>query len=782
MNQGTKPVRTASKDILARCMATEDINVVHCASVPTAFFDTESRTLGLPVWKEMDDSVYDMLVGHEVSHALHTPASGWQDFIGKGKGSQVRHAFVNVVEDARIERKIKDKFPGLRRDFASAYKTMHQQDKFEIAGVNVDDLPLLDRLNIHFKVGLYGLEDVSFSADEQQYVTRMAETESFEEVIQLAKELYEKYENEREDDEEQQQDESSESQNSAGGGDEDEGEGEGEDSDESSSDSSSGDESSNDEGDESGESSNGSRSDDNDENGEDSGASSTDDTDDGESAESQKGEAGDTQSLEYGDYSNDNGSETPGFTQHNYEKAVSEFRDDEASDYNYHTLPDCNLNEIIIDHKKIATLWNDYDVERNANYGADAENHYRDRNINLRNELNTFSRESKAVVNHMVQQFMQKKAADADRRTSVAKTGILDTVSMIDYRWSEDIFRKNEIHHDGDNHGLVLFLDWSGSMQSILQDTIKQLLILVEFCRKVGIPYEVYAFSSNIASSYNGGMTQEDRDILQAYKDANPQFSVDGVNDIHPHEFQLYNFLSSTMNTREYNTAVWNLWRCANGSDGYRYDCPRCLNLGCTPLNEAIIAAIDIVPEFQRENNVQIVNTVFLTDGDGHKIGISGSYWGKEKNFLRDKKTRKTYEVEYGSNDNESSALLQLLKDRTGTNTIGIRLHNSNSIKSLRYRYWQGSNNSGVVYDTSADEEFEVASVEYRKNNFAVTNIPGYDLFLVVKGNLKVQTDALDNLDDDASYAKIKNAFMKGNTSKKSSRVIATQLVDIIAV
>ena len=230
------------------------------------------------------------------------------------------------------------------------------------------------------------------------------------------------------------------------------------------------------------------------------------------------------------------------------------------------------------------------------------------------------------------------------------------------------------------------------------------------------------------------------------------------------------------------NTAVWNLWRCANGSDGYRYDCPRCLNLGCTPLNEAIVAAIDIVPEFQRENNVQIVNTVFLTDGDGHKIGMNSSYWGKEKNFLRDKKTRKTYEVEYGSNDNESSALLQLLKDRTGTNTIGIRLHNSNSIKSLRYRYWQGSNNSGVVYTSSADEEFEVASVEYRKNNFAVTNIPGYDLFLVVKGNLKVQTDALDNLDDDASYAKIKNAFMKGNTSKKSSRVIATQLVDIIAV
>ncbi len=750
-------VRTASKDILARCMATEDINVVHNANVPTAFFDTESRTLGLPVWKEMDDSVYDMLVGHEVSHALHTPATGWQDFIGKGKGSQVRHSFLNVVEDARIERKIKDKFPGLRRDFASAYKTMHQQDKFEIADVNVDDLPLLDRLNIHFKVGLYGLEDVSFSADEQQYVNRMAETESFDEVIQLAKELYEKYENEREDDEEQQQDESGESQNSAGGGDE------GEDSDGSSSDSSSGDESSNDdsgyessndEGDESGESSNGSRS---------------DDTDDGESAESQKGEAGDNtddpQSLEYDDYSNDSGSATPGFTQHNYEKAIDDFRDDAAGDYVYHTLPELNLDRIIIDYKQIASLWDNFSSDITSDFEYQ------------QTQLNTFLHRSKPIVNHMVQQFMMKKAADADRRTSISKTGILDTVSMVDYRWSEDIFRKNEIHHDGDSHGLVLFLDWSGSMQGILKDTIEQLLILVEFCRKVGIPYEVYAFSSQLYTPPNW------REIdFFADRDANPQCIPDGILDIHPHEFQLYNFLSSTMNTREYKTALWNLYRLTT-CEAHR--APRCLDLGCTPLNESIISALQIVPEFQQQNDVQIVNTVFLTDGDGHSIGLRGGYYtdAKSKHFLRDKKTRKIYEVgdvkqpRYNSCDASPSVLLQLLKDRTGSNTIGIRLHNSKNLTGLRHRYWYNTGD----YDVN-NKNFEKASVDYRKNNFVVIDSAGYDLSIVVKGNLKVETNTLENLDDDASYAKIKNAFMRGNASKKSSRVIATQLVDIMVV
>ena len=130
MSQKT-PVKTITKDILARCMATENIRVEHRADAPSAYFDVENRVLGLPVWKDMDSALYDMLVGHEVSHALHTPAEGWQEFVGN---SGTRHMFVNVVEDARIERMIKDKFPGLRRDFVEAYKSLHDRDLFEISG------------------------------------------------------------------------------------------------------------------------------------------------------------------------------------------------------------------------------------------------------------------------------------------------------------------------------------------------------------------------------------------------------------------------------------------------------------------------------------------------------------------------------------------------------------------------------------------------------------------------------------------------------------------------
>ena len=127
-------VKTTSKDILARAMAQEDITVQHSASAQTAAFDVQNRCLILPVWKDMDNSMYDMLVGHEVSHALHTPAQGWQDFVGN---SGMRHMFVNVVEDARIERMIKAKFPGLRRDFAAAYASLHDRDLFEISNKDV---------------------------------------------------------------------------------------------------------------------------------------------------------------------------------------------------------------------------------------------------------------------------------------------------------------------------------------------------------------------------------------------------------------------------------------------------------------------------------------------------------------------------------------------------------------------------------------------------------------------------------------------------------------------
>ena len=755
-------VRTASKDILARCMAEEDIIVEHRHDIPSACFDTASRVLMLPIWQDMDNSMYDMLVGHEVSHALHTPATGWQDFIGEGPGSGNRHMFVNIVEDARIERKIKDQFPGIRRDFASAYKSLHDRDIFEIAGKNLHDLPLIDRLNLYFKIGLYGLENIPFSASEKQYVDRMAAATSFEEVVDLAKELYDLW---QDDQGEQQGEQDENGQPQSGNSDDQDGEGSG---------SSAG----NDDGDDESDSASGS-ADDGDEQGEDSGQSATDDTDDGSTAESTTGHSqsddtpADEQSSEgsdedsgdadaaqaeapsHDDYSNDPCG--AGSTQHNYEKSVDNLRNDNASEYHYYTLPTTNLDNIIVDYTDIAKTWDEYnrDNPRQAASNGDA---------GIIAELNQFLNRAKPTVQHMVQQFVMKQAADADKRTEISKTGILDTVRMIDYRWSEDVFLKNETHADGKNHGIVMFIDWSGSMSGILKDTVDQLIILTEFCRKASIPFEVYAFTSILkGNNCNNWRGDEDTD------DDKKQFIQKDESDLSPRRFQLNNFLSSRMDNREYKTALQNLYRvsCSEGYGNNRVRVPYEYHLGSTPLNEAVIAALDIVPAFQNANSLQIVNAVFLTDGDGNGIGgLNGGHY--DENIIRDNKTRKNYKIE---GYRQTSTFLNILKDRTDCNIIGIFLNEARNLKGVAYKFW------GDIYG----EDYSKANASYKKNNFTVAEVDGYDVQFVVKGTVKVEFDALENLGDDASFTKIKNAFMKGSSNKKSSRVLAGRLIDIIA-
>ena len=62
------------------------------------------------------------------------------------------------------------------------------------------------------------------------------------------------------------------------------------------------------------------------------------------------------------------------------------------------------------------------------------------------------------------------------------------------------LFRKVTTLADGKNHGLVFMLDWSGSMQYTLLDTCKQMFNLLWFCKKVGIPFDVYAFTNEWSS------------------------------------------------------------------------------------------------------------------------------------------------------------------------------------------------------------------------------------------------------------------------------------------
>ena len=171
------------KGQLAKLLATEDL-IIENRKVSTASFDVGRRVLTLPMWEKASGVVYDLLVGHEVGHALYTPADNWtEDY------PEVPPSFINVLEDVRIEKLMKIKYAGLTKTFYNGYSQLAEQDFFELESHDVEDMSLADRINIHYKIGNF--TKVSFDSEEQDFVDRAFKTETFHDVLELAQELYE---------------------------------------------------------------------------------------------------------------------------------------------------------------------------------------------------------------------------------------------------------------------------------------------------------------------------------------------------------------------------------------------------------------------------------------------------------------------------------------------------------------------------------------------------------------------------------------------------------------
>ena len=186
-----------NKSQLAKLLATENLTVVHNSSARTASFDTEKRILTLPVWMNMTADVYDLLTGHEVGHALYTDAKQLveglkalhsklypNDDFETSRSGRVLHQVVNVVEDPRIEKLTKRRYPGIKAPFNRGYKILWEQGLFGAADQNVSRLSLPDRINLHFKVGTH--ISVPFSAEERVFVTMVENAETMDDVFAVA--------------------------------------------------------------------------------------------------------------------------------------------------------------------------------------------------------------------------------------------------------------------------------------------------------------------------------------------------------------------------------------------------------------------------------------------------------------------------------------------------------------------------------------------------------------------------------------------------------------------
>ena len=173
------------KSQLAKLLATENLEVQENA-VKTASFDVKNRILTIPILKKEHRSkyVYDMLVGHEVSHALHTPSKSWADM--KNKTDEFR-SFVNVLEDVRIDKLIQKKYPGLVKDYLLGFKKMYKDNFFGTKGKDLSTYALIDKINLYFKSSK--TLNFNFNKKENYFVDLVNKCKTFKDVLKLAEDI-----------------------------------------------------------------------------------------------------------------------------------------------------------------------------------------------------------------------------------------------------------------------------------------------------------------------------------------------------------------------------------------------------------------------------------------------------------------------------------------------------------------------------------------------------------------------------------------------------------------
>ena len=768
-----------NKSTLAKLLAEEDIFVVY-KQMETAYFDPKKRELGLPIWKdeEMTKDIHDLMVCHEIGHALWTPL----DMLEMAAVRKINFAFVNILEDARIEGKVKSKYLGSVHVFNRGYVDLLKRNFFATADKKIESFNLIDRINIFFKSGD---TTIPFSDEEKIWVDRAASTKTPDDVLDLAEELYAWMEENMSEETEELSDLPGMPGMPGEGmpGEEESGNSDGENTNDDNTDNKS--DAGNSSDNFSDEDGKGSSSDKDekvdDESADDSGSNmaSSDNSDcdtSDNSADALKG------SDEGGKDSSGKGSVPEATTDSAFNKAMDELRDKIATDRTYVKIPKVDLNKIIISPKTLLEEFVPQYIELNKKYpSAFAVSEYGAAGAGwdtTLEELETLKKDSKKTVSYMVKEFEMKKAADQYARAAISKTGSLDMGRLHTYKYNEDLFKKVTTLPGATNHGMVMVLDWSGSMHSNLKETLAQLYNLIWFCRQTRIPFEVFAFSDAYDKKFlpRGFIHEIDKKYFKA-------------GNVALNNFKLLNFFSSKMTISEEMSMMHILWMYATSP----WVAPQNLKLGGTPLNDAIIAMMELVPKFKKETGVQKVNTIFLTDGASN--GLPGMYDYKfdktnntheevivnlnaysrnlNKIVLTDPVMNKTYEVEHMTND-----LLRILKSRVPEmNVVGFFIAGAGR---------NGKVNKDTLYYLLPGESREMIMEKIKflnKNNYLALDQLGYDEYYVLPGgsSLKVENETLDDELVGASKSKIKKAFGKMSKSKISSRQLLNKFVKLVA-
>ncbi len=699
------------KGTLAKLLATENLTVEH-RKVSTACFDVEKRLLILPIWKTASNNVYDLLVGHEVGHALYTPN---EDFSSAPKD------FVNVLEDARIERMMKVTYPGLRRSFFVGYRELWEQDFFGVKNDDPNTLSLIDRINLYFK----GNPNIPFADEEMVWVNRAEKTKTFQDVIELAKELYDFCASKQEDKEEMPpMPQSGDGEQSA---------------------------------DREIESNDDSQSEQQDKEWPTENDPEKDHRNDRDFSE-------DDAQLEVPSYQG-GADETKSVTDEALAQALETLVDDHAKEWVYLSIPNPKVEDYIIPFQETQeNLYNHfYDESRDSVWHENVQyavEHY-----------NAFKKDTQKTVNYLCKQFEMKKSADEYRRAATSKTGVLDTNKLHTYKYNDDIFKKVTVIPEGKNHGLVMYLDWSGSMQHQLLDTLKQTYNLIWFCKKSGIPFRVYAFQS--------GYGYGDMDETTSQKEGELAIASD---------FRLFEFFSSRQNKQSLEKSMHLVYTQVFAMGGWRLSHYSPYTLGGTPLAEAVYCTRSIVNTMKMVERVSKVNVICLTDGEAnpmsyvHRFEDDHPYRAGEYRyqylchtrgkvfFLRDPKTGYTRKISHHPYVT-TKEIVSFYREITDYNWIGIRLCAKGDLTKLVREF--------------AGDQLDAIDKQWKKERFAsLKNCAGFtEAFYMPEKNIGMGSQDLEvkQKNEVVTKAELTRAFKKHMASKMANKTILNAFIEQIA-
>ena len=707
-----------SKSILAKLLATENITVEH-RKISTAYFDTANRVMALPIWKDMSPELYDLLLGHETGHALFTPNEGWHDNL-KDKTQKGFKTFLNVIEDVRIEKRIQEKYPGLKISFKKGYSDLMAKDFFGVVkhDLTIPTLPLIDRINLHYKVGSY--LNIQFNCEEQYYIDQIDAIKTWEDVVRISKELYQYAKDEV--------------------------------------------------------------------------SKLTDTSDLMVRTRSSDGDE-DEDFDDFDDFEEIDVEDPESITDRNFREREHELVDDSVKPYIYVNCPTPDLSKIIVPYKNIKKFYNKFNQHHFSEMTHDEfDVVVQETKTKL---FNKFNNTNKKYISYLIKEFELRRNARQFARTSVSKTGELDMKKIHQYKLNDDLFKRMAVVPKGKSHGLVMFIDYSGSMSENIKATIEQTIVLSTFCRKVNIPFRVYAFTNSPLSIDHEieefgrivrkeFVTNIDSDYVQSFKFSqnNNELSLRG------NSFRLREYLSSEMSSLDFKEATkyWLLvgelftgksWRNNINSDVHpEIRVSEFEDLSGTPLNEAIISSMEIVKEFRKQYKLDVVNTVFLTDGDSDDnryvnggTNIPNPKYQSFNLIIRDTKTMNEGKAPPGTE--MTVALLELLRANTGVNVLGFFIS-------------AGSHKRNILARLSKTGK-EISNVDeclksFRKEKFFMLNDVGYDDFYIIPGgeDLSIEDEEM-KVESGASTANLKKAFMNMQKGKSINRVLLSRFVGKIA-